>query len=652
MNFAIACIIAGLLIIAVSVFFAYLNRFSTKKCIACLTLGVFFASFFLIIPTQWLTDGKEYFSPILYRLTSSLVFSLKTISSRPDIDQIETIALEGWMRSVYIITNYAIFIAIPILTSGFILSFFGDTGEKIKYYLRFSPKCCVFSDVNENSLALAESLRRDHKSYTIVFCNTKNTSEDFLERAKRTGAVLLYKSCVALKPSFRFGCFEYYLISVNEDDNIRYAEEMNAREIIRKHAPNNPVAVNVFFRTLTKVKVLESVTDDSRIRLRFINELALFCNHLVSRNPLYRTPDGGKAISVMIVGCDVWGMQMLKTVIAAGQIDGYSLKIRVYDKNAIKCESIFYRQCPELKNLPLDIRFIETDVSSFEFLDVIRESNDATYICIATGDDDLNLDTSISLFKYFYRRNGFRKELSPPIYARIKNDIITDNMTGRNESYLRERNIELFGTVKSYFYDGYLFDSFAEQLAIGVQLCYSEFFNLEKGSDTYKERYRSALHDYYESDYNRRSSMAAALHLSSKILMCNGEITGNNPFSEENIQKYIEGLSKTDVFEKLVANEHNRWNYYMAADGFSCAKTDEVKAYYNTETKHKDTKYAMLHPCMIPFDDLSSLDDELTEFEDANGFPRHGDFIKYDRLIVSQLPQIVEYAKSASGYKK
>ena len=655
------CFIGGLLIIAVSIGFAIKNRHNTKKWIANITVGIFFSTLLMIFPTFY--DGQNNFYHGLYAFASSLFYSFKALAGRADLAQLDRMAFEGGLQNAYIVVNEIAFIAAPVMASSLLLSFFGDTLQRLRYWLRISRKCCVFSELNENAMALAESIKQERGLETIVFCGTKGANEKLIEKARKKGGILLYKSADTLKPSWRFGAFAYYLISETEDNNIQYAESIIDRENQRKRPRRNPPVVNTFFKTSTKIEALEDLADSEKVQLRFINEISLFCNDLLFKHPLYcDLPKNRKQISVMIVGCGSWGMQMLKTVISNGQIDGYSLKIRVYDIQAGYRKTVFYRQCPELKTLGVDLEFIQTDVQTEDFLDKIRENSsiktedmlDVSYVCVATSSDDTNIQTAEALFRFFSRENGF--DYTPPIFTRIKNDISSNNMSDKNKSYLEKRKIELFGTAKSFYADKTLFNTRIEKLALGTHLIYWSGDNAPSllelfEKDAADKACRDAVQDFFKSNYSRRSSMAVALHFGAKVLIACGKEIKSGDISKDVLKEYQAAIAKPGVLDRLIRNEHKRWNYFMATEGFQHATPEELEKLYPQVHKHKDEEFSKLHTCIIPFDQLSTLDAHLNKLEDQYCHEpwfkkKHDPFQKYDERIVTMLPQIMTISET------
>lgn len=713
----------GLVILVISVILAIKSRHSTQKCISFVTVGVFLAAFFMILPTQWI-DGKRDF-PFAYTLLSSIAYSFDTLSGGQDYVQIETIGLTGILRTVYIAINYICFIAMPLLASSLVLSLFGDMGERMKYFFSFSKKCHVFSELNHNSLQLAKGIRKAKKG-TVVFCDTKDVSETLRESASKNGCILLHKSCENVRVSRRFKRYEFYLISDSEDINIQAAGVL-----ILKHrdTEKRSVAINAFAHSGNNIKILEhllvkkpcdifvdltkesleyaknsssatvfcnaakvdaaladeagkygftlldrdvaafmpypefarhrftvkSISEDGTVvsremkvlnnrltdefvedalQLRFIDETSLFCNDLLYRFPLYSSvKQGSDLISVMIVGCGKLGVTMLKTVLWCGQIPGYRLKIRVYDKDAARAESMLYKTCPELALEEYDIKFISADIDCEDFEKKLCEGMDATYAVVATGDDELNIDTAEYLYSQFRKNHGFEK--TPPIFARVRSDIKSINLS-QESTFLSRRNIRIFGTTECVYSEKTLFNTELENLALATHLCYFDALK----ADTTDFRYKEAVASFYASEYDRRSSMATALHIASKLRVCG--ITGEEGGSlGEKEAGEFEALIKDGLLlEKLSKNEHDRWNAFMRSEGYRKASMVQMEAYAKKTGSHKDDD-TKLHPCIVPWDELDSV---AEKFNSLGVTGKKADFKKYDIKIVREIPEIIRAA--------
>ncbi len=730
-------LVLGLATIGIAAFFACKNRYDAKKCIASITLGVFFATFFMVLPTQWVKEGKEVFSQPLYAILSSLLYSLKTLTGRQDIAQLETMVLPPVLRAVYIVLSYICFALAPILASGLLMTFIGDTGEKIRYFLSRSPKCFVFSELNESSLSVAQSAKLADGRKTIVFCNTKKANERFVEDARKIGAILLHKTADRLHLSHRFEKYEFYFLAENEDKNIALTENFIInRAKIEKH----DVVINAFAQSRTNISVMESMVakkpcavfesthealvrkaktilnespktqlvffqvpnDDEEfarfakqhsvitfegdwtstkvddcfeaydmtlycpaekedeegeiqtvasgtglgyhknrlvmrwqeapLKIRFIDEIALFCYNLLFEHPLYDLPDGRKDISVLLVGCGRLGMRMLKTVCWCGQIVGYTLKIRVLDKMAKAIEKELDAQCPELRP-NYDIVFEDVDVESVAFEEKIKANADATFVCVATGSDELNVSTAENIYRIFRRNySGYM----PHIFTRVRKVLKAKNFEEQG-SFLNERKIHLFGTTASIFSGHTLFNSKLENLAFAVHLCYN--WALEQDKDSFD--YKKALNDFCTSEYSRRSSMAAALHIGAKFRGCGIVTQGVFP-AEDEVAEFEQRLQKKTTQLALMENEHERWNAFMRSEGFRSVDFETVKKYAPETRSHKD-EVAKLHPCITSWEGLTALQENYNALQRALNLKK-SDFKEYDKKIVTEIPQIIQKA--------
>lgn len=728
--------IFGMIAVAISVFFAFKNRHNTSQCIASITLGILFGTFFMVLPTEWVKDEKVVESPVFYSILSSLFYSFKAISGRQDIAQLETIGLDGVLKMIYIGVNYLMFALAPILASSLVLSFIGDTGEKIRYFLSWSPKCYVFSEINEKAVALAKGIKDSVGRKTIVFCNVKKADKDLLTEIKKLGAIALYKSCKNLKLYRRFGEYEFCFLSENEDNNIELTE--NIIEKKNKLEKYN-ITVNTFAESGTNIELMESMVskkscavfesthkvliekaveimiqspqtklvffnvsqsdeefkafaekhsvntytsawettevDDSfkaydielfyveekededgkavikaskkglgyyknclvtewqeeSLKIRFVDEIALFCNNLLFKYPLYELPNEGKDIFVLLVGCGRLGTQMLKTVSWYGQIAGYTLKVRVLDKKAKNIEKEFYFHYPEMHNY--DIEFEDIDVESVAFEDKVRTCSNATFVCVATGSDELNISTADHIYRVLRcNYTGY----TPPIFTRVRKVMKSNNFEAKG-SFLAERNIHLFGTTSSIFSNDILFDSELENLAFAVHLCYNWALDEPKTSFNYKK----ALNDFYTSEYSRRSSMAAALHIKAKLRSC-GIITKDVMPTEAELCEFEELTKNEATMEVLMKNEHERWNAFMRSEGFRTVDFDTVKKYAPFTCSHKD-EAAKLHPCITSWDELDLLQEKYNELQKSLNL-KESNFKEYDKKIVEEIPKIIKKA--------
>lgn len=624
------CFAIALAILLLGLITAYRNRHTTSRCISCILLGVMLSEIFMVLPTQWLKQGESIYNEEAYRVLYSIVYGFDSIKGDINAKQLETIGLAGWMRDLYFILNYILYFAIPLLTSSLLISFFADMGDRMRYAFRFTRKCHVFSELNENSLSLAKGIRKKDRNTTLVFCGTKGVEENMAAQIKKLGGILIHRSCENFRIGFKHRNYTFYLIAQDEDRNTRMAER-----IISKHKAlrKGKLTVNAFAESGTNINVIESM-DKGNICLRFIDEISLFCNHLLFENPLYQLPEGRKDISVLIVGCGRMGMQMVKTVAWCGQMAGHELHVRVVDKDAQARKNLLYAQCPELALEEYDIQFYQGDIQSPEFDRMLAENFDPTFVVVATGDDELNLSTADRI-RAALRRKECRFRNDPAIFARVRSGIKTENLTCSGNNYLSRRNIRIFGSTESVFAHETLFNTTLERLALAVHLSYSGAIDAEPTDKVYQD----ACYAFETSEYSRRSSMATALHIPVKLYGC-GILDKNHHDLTEAVAGRFEQLLQSQSaaeLDKMAIAEHIRWNAFIRSEGYRCADQKTMEAYVST-VGHQRDDLSKLHPCLV---DWMQLDNVASAYN--NQMHTQKDFKDSDRQIIERIPRIIRF---------
>lgn len=632
------CIALGTLALAIAL--ALRARKDSSKCISYLTIGMVVTVFLLVLPTRWAADDASLWNRPLYSAISALFYGIKTLGGGQSLDQLESIRLEGWVKNVYMALNYVIVIAAPLLTSGLILSFIGDTFDRVRYFFTFTPKCYVFSELNDNTIAIARGMCKEKGRKAIVFCGTKGADKALLRQARDVHGILLYLPCTALSlhTPRRVKEYEFNLLSDQEDRNIEIAEDLIAR---KEEYARYSLTVNAFVHSATNIHILESMMDSAKdvsekqpMRFRFIDEISLFCCNLLYRNPLCDLPPDCDTISVLIVGCGVLGTEMLKTALWNGQVDGCKLKIRILDKDADSVRQQILAQCPEL--CYYDLEFLPVDAQTPAFEDTVNACADATFICVATGSDELNIRTAERVYQIFHRRNP-APGATPPIYMRVRNTTKAKNLS-QNCNFLTERNIHAFGTVESIFSECTLFHSELENLAYAVHLCYENVLASSDEED-YDSRYANAEQSFYASAYNRRSSMAVALHIPVKLRRCGIRVSSLLDLSDGELREIEAKLKDDATLDKLARNEHARWNAFMRSEGHRKADIDTMCNYASVLKSHKDGK-GYQHPCIVSWEEL----DTVQEAYDKLGLSKKN-FKASDYDITRNIPEIIRAAK-------
>ena len=133
--------------------------------------------------------------------------------------------------------------------------------------------------------------------------------------------------------------------------------------------------------------------------------------------------------------------------------------------------------------------------------------------------------------------------------------------------------------------------------------------------------------------------MATVLCFPAALIAAGIDVRDQAWKSEEALSAFEEKILEPETLERLTKNEHVRWNYFMATEGYERAAMEDVRKYYEETKSHKDDK-TKLHPCIIPFEDLQELSEAYRELSGKTV-----DFIEYDRMIVEHIPEMVRFAK-------
>lgn len=358
----------------------------------------------------------------------------------------------------------------PLLTFSNVLVLFFSTMASLQ--LRFCGKrpVAVFSELNEASAVLAESLYRESQNKVwnrplIVFAGMtdKEDDSDLRQRGRDIGGIFMKKEPAGLTIGKRSRFIEFFLISEREEDNIEQAR------LLTKVYKNGCHKVSVFvcasseradlvldyqrdrknfsskevsekFRDLTGEIVYDEVLDrlDSELfgnfSLRRVDTTHVLAMDVLTRNnysdyeTIYAAAKADRTISVLVLGMDRTGVEFLKTAAWFYQRYGYRVEFNVFcGGDGEWSESRLRRSCPELflnfdptsGESSHDIRFFEdTDIASADFEELFCSERSAyrgrlgrtklVFICL--GDDERNVDAAVSMRSLFDRIRGETKK--------------------------------------------------------------------------------------------------------------------------------------------------------------------------------------------------------------------------------------------------
>lgn len=491
-----------------------------------------------------------------------------------------------WVENGYTALFAVLFVAAPLLTFGFVLSFFKNLSAYRRYFTRYYSDAYIFSELNSRSLALATDLKKNKKrTRTVVFCSVKE--DDFegdkglIDKAYGIGAVCFEKDVSGIGFSFHSKRAElcFFCIGGQEFKNVSAA-----LDIIEKYRMRENTQLYVFSSSdESELLLSNSYKPDSdgvlpKIHLRRVNEERSLVYRTLYETGFEKVYGGGKIkdIGALIVGMGGHGSEMLRALCWFSQMDGYSIRIDAFDSDE-NAESRFVSECPELmddehngvEHGSEDANYKITvhsgiDVMTDKFDAIAKELCSVTYVLVALGDDEKNISAAVKLRQLFLR-SGMQPAIAAVVYDTDKKNALLGVENFKGEEY----GIDFIGDLETSYSENVILGSDLEKLALARHLKWGE------------ER------DFWRYDYNYKSSVASAIHTEMKK-KCG--IPGAELSPEMRSQADREALRRL---------EHRRWDAYMRSEGYVFSGSDTYR-----------NDLAKMHNCLVDFSKLSKKDQE------------------------------------------
>ncbi|MBE6756475.1 MAG: hypothetical protein E7555_08470 [Ruminococcaceae bacterium] len=551
------------------------------KLFKSLLVGVFFASVFMFYPIRSVASEATLLGNLrAFLLAVFNAMQVYTIGCEFDMVEKSMAFCPDWLDELYMTWVTVLFVLAPVFTFGFILSLFKNLSAYLKYFCAYFKDTYVFSELNDKSLALANDLRRKKKDAAIIFTDVFEDNEEniyeLIENAKEIGAICFKKDMLVIdfkNHSVNKGIY-FFAIGNNETENLN-----QSLKLIENYRERSNTHIYVFSAKIESEILLTSV-DKGKIKVRRINNVQSLVNRVLYEGgeilfeSAAKTSDGTKNISAVVIGMGRHGTEMVKALAWFGQMDGYSLEINAFDKDPL-AEEKFIATAPELMSPDYNGVTIDgeaqykitihpgIDVESISFVKEIAKLRNATYVIVALGNDDVNVNTSINLRMYFERM-----KIHPVIQTIVYNSQQRKALCGIKNYGNQEYDIDFIGDVESSYTEDVIIDSELEEKALEIHMKWGE------------------EEEFWTYEYNYRSSMASAIHMRARI-KCG--IPGAEKKEEELTPE------ERDIIEVL---EHRRWNAYMRAEGY---------VYSGSKDKSSRNDLAKMHHDLI---DYTSLDEE------------------------------------------
>ncbi len=579
---AVSVIVTACVFVAIKSYTAKKNKAPLKNPVFVILISLFIAGFLMFLPVYldgYFSDGGFLGAIKAIGVTIHNTMRLFILDGEFDAirDLTEKAEMYSWLSKAYSVFGAIMFVIAPVMTVGFVLSFFKNATAYIKYAFCLKKEIYYMSELNSHSLLLTENARNSRTGTATVFLNCQNADEELINRARELGAICLNADVNEIRIKSGANVVrKIYFISTDENKNLDSALSLINKFRGSKYDNNNTQAY--VFATGKESELLLNSADNGEIKVRRIQPSRNFVLYSTLRkHPIFNSAideNGVKKINLLVVGMGKYGEEMVKATCWLGQMPNYEVSVHVIDvKNNLSDvlgsrapEFIKYNGSSVKGEAQYKITFYDgIDVKSDEFRKILQKVGKITSAYTMLGCDALNIETAIKIREEFGRLNISNGYPVPSIYAVVKsseqNGTISSNgelisETGKNYG------IQLIGDEREEYSIDVIEQAELEEKGLKCHLNWS----------TTSEEIAQNTKKYDKYEYYRRSSMAEALYSEQRV----------------NLGILLDGNIDNEVIKEY---EHRRWNAYMRSEGFVYGKVrDDI---------------AKTHPSLIPYEELS-----------------------------------------------
>lgn len=465
---------------------AYKSKGRGKRIFTSLhlfTLGIFVSTVLIFIPVYY--TGYDFEDPyaFLRPLLVSIHHSLRVFILDGEFDTIRDAVSDTITVTHVLFSLHAAFLYViaPVLTFSNVLSLFKNLKGEIRFAWHKKHPFYIFSELNERSVALAESVSEIKKKvkpiivFTDVFEQDEEDDYELLLKVHDMNAICLKKDITRLNVKKKKGRIEFFLMGDDESENVAQAiklteenRDTDKRSIyLFSSRPSagyiidsvdkgcktvNDSLVKAVKESPTSIlyenglKVMNYNIDDG-FYLRRIDSIELLTRRVLMDkaliDPLFGSAVEKKEISILIIGLGEYGKQFMKVALWLYQIYGVMLEVNIIDsKSKEEIEKVLEQECPEIitKNRLSINGDASYSINIFGGKDCFTSDLDNLFknqacltqtqlAIVALGDDEKNIEVAVTLRKLFVSFSGVsnkddqnKTEDSPLIYSIVYDD--------------------------------------------------------------------------------------------------------------------------------------------------------------------------------------------------------------------------------------
>lgn len=535
----------------------------------------------------------------------------------------------------------------------------------------------------------------------IVICNTRVSAsvKERLELYQASKATVIATSLDAATATAYLGemkALHTFYIGADKSANVQRAaqlmktlDEDDRQPQAEKHhvyCLSNTDESMLIFDALAQQKLREIPEDKrsewlaDRATLRLISEPRERMLNLLTEKPLFSVlNNGGKRLTVLIVGLGENGIEALKDAYWIGCMRDVRLRIIGIDKDADRIRAVLEDSCPEMFDLGKRrhaVSIIRADVETGQLKKTLDkcisadpESDERVYAIVARGNDELNLQTAIKLRRIFSYRglehqisstdaNTRRRTMIMPlirgsVVAKAAESLVSDDKGAEFQKF----ELTPFGSRAEVFSYENIVCSAWEQVAVSVCAAYDAVHSDQRKNCKqigWKADRQSTFAQYNSFEIKKLSNRVCARHIPYKLWSMGDHDTAMEVLAhwkkqlgvgEAQFEQLMTPWSLNsgitlederqaighyhDSISKLAALEHDRWWAFYQACGWRGITVEDVEELAKAEAisrkAHQSAKLLM-HGYMCPVEELA-----------ARGEAWNDDPFVYDRAIVIEL---------------
>lgn len=372
-------------------------------------------------------------------------------------DELRAFATEfGLLGDFYTGFGIALFLIAPILTFTFIVSFLQNISIVFHLLLNRKAEYYVFTEFNLQSFYLAQDVREHSRKAKIIFLGVDKEKKTEFEKIKSVTRhlypVLLSLDCAEinrLMVLYRINA-KFFLIA--EEDEVNSATVISILDDAPRRG-NREIYVRLH-QTDRLLDNLPSYRNTKVYRIEHLNSLVVHNLEKLGARLFENAkpnPDGGKTLSLLVVGLGGTGSELVKNLAWYTQIEGYTTKIHVFESNKTNIEK-FQHRCPGFfgeSATACNVQILVHPDMVFGTPAFDRELHtleDIGFVFVALGSDQLNTNAAFDI-----RRSLAGADKYPPIQAILRNahagELLQSSKNYRGISY----DIEFIGSYRELY---------------------------------------------------------------------------------------------------------------------------------------------------------------------------------------------------------